>query len=138
MKKLSFLLLAISLSLPLFGFAQEVETEDFDGYIARLNTECPIGNGEKWALLSFAVASDTVVTELQVPASLGVFMSLLTEDSDNVRRLWVREMEAFGETWQAFVKRLVEADRPLKLKFKPQDKDASAEIILMPTDFKKK
>lgn len=138
MKKLGFLLLAITLSLPFFSSAQEVDAEDFDGYIAKLNTECPIGNGENWALLSFAVAGDTVVAELQVPASLVVFMSVLTEDSDNVRRLWVREMDAFGETWRAFVNRLVEADRPLRLKFRPKDKDATAEILLMPTDFKKK
>ena len=99
-----------------------------------------INSGGNWSIKSFATASDTAMVELQVPASLVPFMSLLTEKSDNAKRLWVRELDGFGKTWHAFVAKLVEADRPLKLTFKPQGRgeDDAASIILMPADFKKK
>ena len=140
MKKLGLLLIVLALSIPLCGYAQEVEDEDedFETYVARLNAECPIQSGEHWTLLSFAEAGDIVVVELQIPASLGPFMSVLTDNTDNVRRLWVREMEIFGEIWEDFVARLVKEDRPMRLSFKPKGSDTSARILLKPSDFKKK
>lgn len=136
MKKIGFLILAIALLLPLFGSAQEAGAEDFDSYIVRLNSECPIDSGDNWTFLSFSSASDTVTVELQVPASLGSFMSLLTNDSENVRRLWVREISGFGVQWKTFLARLADADCYLRLKFKPKGNDSTTEIVLKPTDFK--
>ena len=136
MKKLGFLLLAFFLCFPFVGSAQNVETEDFDSLVAKFNAECPITSGENWALTSFATAGDTVLIELQVPASLGGFMSLLTADTDNVKRLWVRELNSFGEQWKTFVTRLIEADRPVRLYFTPKGGDIAAEIVLRPSDFK--
>jgi hypothetical protein len=141
MKLLQSLLTALALLASTSAFAQEtVKTESFDDFVARINAECPINSGGNWSIESFATASDTAMVELQVPASLVPFMSLLTEKSDNAKRLWVRELDGFGETWHAFVAKLVEADRPLKLTFKPQGRgeDDAASIILMPADFKKK
>lgn len=136
MKKLGFLLLAIFLCFPFVGSAQNVETEDFDSLVAKFNAECPITSGENWAITSFATAGDTVLVELQVPASLGGFMSLLTGDTDNVKRLWARELNTFGKQWKTFVTRLIEADRPVKLFFTPKGGDTAAEIVLRPSDFK--
>lgn len=138
MKKLGFLLLALLLCFPFVGSAQNVETEDFDSLVAKLNAECPITSGENWALTSFATAGDTVVVELQVPASLGGFISLLTSDTDNVKRLWARELDNFGKPWNTFVTRLIEADRLLKVCFTPKGGDTAAEIVLRPSDFKNK
>lgn len=138
MKKLGFLLLAIFLCFPFVSSSQNVETEDFDSLVVRLNAECPINSGENWALTSFATVGDTVQIELQVPASLGGFMSLLTADTDNVKRLWARELNNFGEQWKTFVNRLIEADRLLKVCFTPKGGDTAAEIVLKPSDFKNK
>ena len=134
MKKLGFLIFVIALSLPLLGLAQEAEAEDLDSYIARLNTECPIECGENWTFLSLSPAGDTVTVELQVPASLGSFMSLLTSDTDNVRRLWGREISGFGEQWKRFLARLADADRYLKLYFIPKGSEATYVIVLNPAE----
>ena len=136
MKKFGFLILVIALSLPLLGLAQEAEAEDLDSYIARLNSECPIECGENWTFLSLSPAGDTVTVELQVPASLGPFMSLLADNSENVRRLWVREIIGFGEQWKTFLARLADADRHLRLKFKPLGSEATKKIVLKPSDLK--
>ena len=136
MKKLGFLLFVIVFTLPLLASAQDVESEDIDSCIIRLNSECPIEAGDNWTFLSFSSTSDTVTVELQVPASLGSFMSLLTNDSENVRRLWVREISGFGVQWKMFLARLADADCYLRLKFKPKGNDSTTEIVLKPTDFK--
>ena len=134
MKKLGFLILVIALSLPLSGLAQEAEAEDLDSYIARLNSECPIEAGDNWIFLSFSSTSDTVTVELQVPASLGSFMSLLTSDTDNVRRLWGQEISGLGEQWKWFLARLADADRYLKLNFIPKGSEATYVIVLNPAE----
>ena len=137
MRKLGVLFAALALLIPIFGSAQGQEDESFDAFVSRINAECPINSGSNWALQSFTTAGDTVVVELQVPASLAPFMSLLTDKSKNVKRLWIREMSGFGERWNTFVERLVEADRMLKINFNMRGQDAAAGIVLKPSDFKK-
>ena len=134
MKKLGFLLFVIVFTLPLLASAQDVESEDIDSCIIRLNSECPIEAGDNWTFLSFSSTSDTVTVELQVPASLSSFMSLLTSDTDNVRRLWGREISGFGERWKTFLARLADADRYLRLKFKPKGSETRYEIVLNPPE----
>ena len=136
MKKSGFLSVLILLLVPICGLAREAENETLDDYVAHLNAECPISSGDNWVLRSFETRGDTVIVDLKVPSALSPFMSLLTSDSENVRRLWVREMGVFGETWKAITARLVEAERPLKLIFKLDRSEPENEIILLPTDFK--
>lgn len=136
MRTFRFLLLAIVMLCPLAGMAQDEEIVDFDSYLVQLNAECPINSGENWALMSFATSGDTVIVELEIPSSLIGFLSLLTDDNEKVKRMWIRELETFGEQWQTFVNRLVDVGRPMILKFKPKGSEVAAQVAFSVADLK--
>ena len=129
MRTFRFLLLAIVMLCPLAGMAQDEEIVDFDSYLVQLNAECPINSGENWALMSFATSGDTVIVELEIPSSLIGFLSLLTDDNEKVKRMWIRELETF-------VNRLVDVGRPMILQFKPKGSEVAAQVAFSVADLK--
>lgn len=123
-------LLTLLLSVQCFG--QDGVAVDFDAYIAELNAQCPILDGENWSLSSFTVQGDTVQVELLVPTNLSMFLSMLTSKNDNVRRLWFKQLRHYGDTWNDFVQRIIENGRMLDLILRPKDTDTRATVFFTP------
>ena len=91
-----FRLLALLL-FPVMTLAQgTMFVGDLDTYVALLNEECPISHMDAWVVNQVTVDGDTVHVEFQIPTSLEPFLLKLTGDDDNVKRLWVRQLQSFG------------------------------------------
>ena len=63
--------------------------------------------------------------------------SLLTEDTDNVKQMWIKQLKCFGERWNRFVNLMVENDRRIIVNLHPENSDETALITFSPSDFKK-
>ena len=138
MKRCHLFFLIVALLLPAMAFSQDDEYLDFDAYIAELNTECPIVYNNEWSVLSFAASGDTAFAKIEVPSTLTFFLSSLTGDGDRVKQLWKDQLRQFGQTWNAFVRRLKSENRTLVIELLPQDSDTSAVMTFSPEDLKKK
>ena len=123
-------LLSLLMSVQCFG--QDEEGGDFDTYIAELNAQCPILDGDNWSINSFTVQSDTVQVELLVPTNLSMFLSMLTSKNDNVRRLWFKQLLHYGDSWSRFVDRMIATKRTLVLVLRPKDTDTCATVMFTP------
>ena len=125
-----FCLLAVV--LPVLCFAQDTEPVDLDTFILELNAQCPIHDGENWALNAFSSRGDTVQVELLVPTNLSMFLTMLTTSNDNVRHLWIRQLSHYGELWDRFVELLAATDRTLSLIIRPRDTEGVRTITFPP------
>lgn len=128
-------LLAVVLLFPLLGFAQETETvelPDFDTFVAELNAKCPIDYNEGWAIYSFVTTDDMATVQLQIPTILNAFLPALTADTDNAKRLWVRQMKMCGDDWKQFAKLLVETNRSLTIQFMLNEDEQVASMTFTP------
>ncbi len=128
-------LLAAVLLFPLLGFAQETETvelPDFDTFVAELNAKCPIDYNEGWAIYSFVATDDMATVQLQIPTILNAFLPALTADTDNAKRLWVRQMRMCGDDWKQFAKLLVETNRSLTIQFMLTEDEQVATMTFTP------
>lgn len=128
-------LLAAVLLFPLLGFAQETETvelPDFDTFVAGLNAKCPIDYNEGWAIYSFVATDDMATVQLQIPTILNAFLPALTADTDNAKRLWVRQMRMCGDDWKQFAKLLVETNRSLTIQFMLNEDEQVASMTFTP------
>jgi hypothetical protein len=128
-------LLAAVLLFPLLGFAQETETvelPDFDTFVAGLNAKCPIDYNEGWAIYSFVATDDMATVQLQIPTILNAFLPALTADTDNAKRLWVRQMRMCGDDWKQFAKLLVETNRSLTIQFMLNEDEQVATMTFTP------
>ena len=137
MRLLRRLLLAAVLLFPLMGFAQEAETEvlpDFDTFIAGMNAKCPINYNEGWAIYSFVATDNMATVQLQIPYLLNGFLPALTTDTDNAKRLWMRQMRMCGDDWKQFVKLLVKTNRSLKILFMLDEEEQAAQMTFTPAD----
>lgn len=135
MKMLRRFLLAAVLLFPLLGFAQETETvelPDFDTFVAGLNAKCPIDYNEGWAIYSFVTTDDMATVQLQIPTILNAFLPALTADTDNAKRLWVRQMRMCGDDWKQFAKLLVETNRSLTIQFMLNEDEQVASMTFTP------
>ncbi len=128
-------LLAAVLLFPLLGFVQETETAelpDFDTFVAELNAKCPIDYNEGWAIYSFVATDDMATVQLQIPTILNAFLPALTADTDNAKRLWVRQMRMCGDDWKQFAKLLVETNRSLTIQFMLNEDEQVATMTFTP------
>ena len=135
MRMLRRFLLAVVLLFPLLGFAQETETvelPDFDTFVAELNAKCPIDYNEGWAIYSFVATDDMATVQLQIPTILNAFLPALTADTDNAKRLWVRQMKMCGDDWKQFAKLLVETNRSLTIQFMLNEDEQVASMTFTP------
>ena len=108
---------------------------DFDTYIIMLDGECPIDHKDAWAINSIVADGDTVRLELQIPSSLSGFLSMLTGEEDNVKKMWIKQLLSFGYPWHDFMERLANEGRPLVITFCPKDSDTAALMTFLPEDF---
>lgn len=130
------LLLFIALLVSSACFAQEEDTS-FEAYIAGLNAQCPISDGEDWVITSFSLSCDTVTLKLDAPAALSMFLPMLTDNTDGVKRLWLRQMDQFGDLWKRFVAALVYEECSLILVVSPTSCDEGASIFFSTSDLMK-
>ena len=137
MRRLLFSLLAALLLFPVSGFAQNEADSDFAVYLQQLNEQCPIACGEGMALKAFALDGDTVFVDLKVPSVLAPFLSLLTEDTDQARRLWLKELTRESEVWNQFVEYMQEDPHPMVILFKPKGNTIEATLSYGPADVKR-
>lgn len=127
--------LLVLLLFPVTALAQgTMFVGDLDTYVALLNEECPISHMDAWAVNQVTVDGDTVHVEFQIPTSLEPFLLKLTGDDDNVKRLWVRQLQSFGYPWDDLMNRLVEAGRPMVITFNPKGTSKTSEVPLTPED----
>ena len=77
-----------------------------------------------------------VLVDVQMPSNLSMFLSTLTEDTDNVKQMWIRQLKLFGKPWKDFVDTMVENDRRIVVHLQPLDVDESALVTFLPSDFK--
>ncbi len=122
------LLLSLSLMFAVQCYGQDETSVDFDAFIAELNAQCPILDGDNWSINSFTASGDTAYVELLVPTNLKMFLSMLTSNTDNVRRLWLQQLSHYGDNWNHFIDQLVATRRMLILTVLPKDTDESATI----------
>ena len=118
------------------GFAQDA-AEGFDTYIADLNAQCPITYDDDWAITSFSLDGDTVKLELEAPAALSMFLPMLTDNTEGVRRLWFNQMNQYGDRWKRFVAAVANADCTLSLIVIPINCDEGATVTFSPADLMK-
>lgn len=130
-----FLLLAVLL-FPIVTHAQKIMNRDVDEYVEELNAMCPIEYKDDWAMNSLTMVEDRyALVDIQLPSNLSMFLSTLTTEGDNVKRLWIKQLKDFGERWKRFVDLMVKADRRICVSLRPKGSDETALITLLPTDF---
>ena len=135
MNKLFVILLCLLASVfPLISNAQEENVLDLDTCLERLSTQCPISVGEGWTINSIIDDDGEIALELGTPASLKGFLSMLTGDGENVKRLWVRHVLQFGNQWETLLKLLETNGRSLKLLLRPAGSDDPSIVMIAPED----
>ena len=138
MNRLRIFLCLSLLLFPVFDFAQDDEVVDIDEYVEQLNDMCPISYTGGWGINSFTMVGDRyALVDLKLPANVSMFLSSLTSNTDNVKRLWIRQLKDYGEPWNRFVDLMVENNRRLVLNLRPEGSNKTALITLLPSDFNK-
>lgn len=106
--------------------------------VEAINAQCPISFGGNWGINSFTmVGNNYSLVDVGVPASLSMVLSMLTDDSDNVRRMWIKQLDTFGQQWKHLVNLMVENDCRIVVNFRPKDSEETALVTFLPTDFSK-
>ena len=107
---------------------------DVDAYVALLSADCPIGHGDAWALNAIEAEGDTICAVLQTPSSLAGFLSMLTGEGDNVKRMWLKQLKNFGHPWEDLIGRLTREKRYLLVTFHPENSTITDELLFAPED----
>lgn len=132
-----WLCLCVLMLSSMAAFSQDTTAVNLDDYVEQLNNSCPIKYGNAWAMNSFTMVGDRyVLVDVQMPSNLSMFLSTLTEDTDNVKQMWIRQLKLFGKPWKDFVDTMVENDRRIVVHMQPLDVDESALVTFLPSDFK--
>lgn len=137
MNKLALLCLIVALLIPSMVQAQETDSVALDQKVERLNDLCPISYGDEWGVNSFTLVGNYALADIMVPTNLSMFLPMLTEDTENAKRLWLKQLLTYGEEWKSFVDAMVGADRSIVINIHPKDKKKTALIYFAPDDFKK-
>ena len=110
--------------------------DDLYDYVEQLNAQCPIDYKEDWCINSFTMVGDRyALVDLQVPASLAMFLPSLSSNAGNVKQLWINQLVLFGDRWQDFVKSMVDADRRIVVNLHPKGCDETYLLTFLPADF---
>lgn len=139
MKKFSYLYLLIVMLFPAMAMAQESETvtDDLDSLIIEMSELCPVDYGDDWAINSVTIEEDTAYVDVQVPGQLKAFMSSLTGNGANVKRLWLNQIAQFDKRWRTFAERLFKENRTLVFLLSPGSNDKAIPVVIGPTDLTK-
>ena len=106
--------------------------------VEALNAFCPLSFSGDWGINSITmVGNNYSLVDVGVPASLSMVLNMLTDDSDNVKRMWIKQFDSFGEHWKHLVDLMVENDCRIVVNFRPKDSEQTALVTFHPTDFPK-
>ena len=106
--------------------------------VEALNAFCPLSFSGDWGINSITmVGNNYSLVDVGVPASLSMVLNMLTDDSDNVKRMWIKQFDSFGEHWKHLVDLMVENDCRIIVNFRPKDSEQTALVTFHPTDFPK-
>ena len=104
--------------------------------VEALNAFCPLSFSGDWGINSITmVGNNYSLVDVGVPASLSMVLNMLTDDSDNVKRMWIKQFDSFGEHWKHLVDLMVENDCRIIVNFRPKDSEQTALVTFHPTDF---
>ena len=72
-----------------------------------------------------------------MPANMTMVLSSFSSNRDNVKQLWIRQLEQYGERWNNLIDLLLKADRRLVINLRPDGYDDTPLITILPSDFRK-
>ena len=99
---------------------------------------CPISFSPGWGINSVTmVGNNYSLVDFEVPASLTMVLPTLANDSDKVKRLWVKQLDSYGGQWKRFVDLMVVNDCRIVINLRPKGSDDTYLITFYPSDFKK-
>ena len=132
------LLSLLLLALPSLAHCQQVSSiGDMAAYVDSLNSQCPINYDDEWGVNSFTMVGDRyALVDVKLPANLSMFLSRLGSNTDNVKKMWVGQLKQFGDPWNRFVDRMVEAGCNIVINLRPEGSDKTALLTFCPADFK--
>jgi len=134
MKRIVLVCLAMLLAIDVSCWGQDWLVVDIGQYVEELNDRCPISYGDVWSAHSFTLVGDRyALVDLQVPESLMMFLPQLTEDTDNVKRLWVKQFRDFDDHWRRLLDMLADANYPLVVIFSPANSDDYSILTIQPS-----
>ena len=136
MNKISLLVLLAVLAFPVwaYGQTQDADTVSLEANIQQLNALCPCGMGDYWNITSVVTSGDTVILEIETPASLASFLPMLTVNKENAKRLWLDLVMQYGKDWADLVKRLPMEKRFFLLALKPKDGENISRLLITPDE----
>ena len=130
MNKLILLVLLVASLCPAIGLAQDDdETIDFGLLVEQMSAQCPYEDGN-WAVTTVAMTGDTIVVEIEAPASISGFLSAFTGSGLNVKRLWVEHLMGYGDDWNRLFGLMAEEGKPLLLTIRPKNSEDAPSIYV--------
>ena len=129
MNKLILLVLLVASLCPAIGLAQDDDTIDFGAIVEQMSAQCPYEDGN-WAVTKIAMTGDTIVVEIEAPASISGFLPAFTGKSLNVKRLWVEHIMGYGDDLKHLVELMAEEGKPLLLTIKPRESEECPSIFV--------
>lgn len=128
--------LAVLLLFPLMAQAQDNASKALDECIEELNAKCPLVYDVDWSINSFTSVGDRYeLVDVEIPAVLSMFFTTLTTDTDNVKQLWVRQLNHFGKDWKRYVAAVTAANRRTVLNVHTRGSGESVLLTLYPSNF---
>lgn len=136
MSKNSIYCLIVGLLFPVLAWAQEATAGNLNQYVEELNSQCPIHFETDWGVNSFTMVGDNyALVDVMLPANTSMILSSFSSNSKQVKNLWIRQFQQYGEKWNGFVDTMVKADRRIVLNLRPKSSDETALITFFPSDF---
>ena len=129
MNKLFILVLLVVSLCPAIGLAQDDDTIDFGAIVEQMSAQCPYEDGN-WAVTTVAMTGDTIVVEIEAPASISGFLPSFTGNSMNVKRLWVEHIMGYGDDLKHLVELMAEEGKPLLLTIRPKKSEECPSIYV--------
>lgn len=106
--------------------------------VEALNVSCPISYSGDWGINSITmVGNNYSLVDMGVPASLSMVLNMLTENSDKVKQMWIKQFDSFGGHWKRLVDLMVENDCRIIVHLRPKGSEQTAIVTFLPTDFQK-
>ncbi len=128
--------MAVLLLFPLMAQAQDDVSKALDECVEELNAKCPLVYDDEWAINSLtSVGTSYELVDVEIPAVLSMFFGTLTNDTDNVRQLWTRQLSHFGNDWRRYVAAVTAANRRTILNVHTRGSGESVLLTLNPSDF---
>ena len=135
--KLLFFLIVAWLST-MTAVAQDSPSVNLVDSVEEIYALCPISFSPGWGINSVTmIGNNYSLVDFEVPASLTMVLPTLANDSDKVKRLWVKQLDSYGGQWKRFVDLMVVNDCRIVINLRPKGSDDTYLITFYPSDFKK-